>query len=123
MPAEFPQSHVAALQELAVRLIASRKARADLGPLARDLLGGFVDVCTRAGLDRILVELGASDSSPLEDREDLLAALATQLEAIKLDSGGPRGAKPRQLVDCIIAALALTIIDAPDRSISLGEDV
>jgi len=46
-----------------------------------------------------------------------------ELAAIDLDGGGPRNAKPRQLADCVIAALGLTPVEQPDRAISLGDDV
>ncbi|HEY5938227.1 MAG TPA: hypothetical protein VIU61_26430, partial [Kofleriaceae bacterium] len=46
-----------------------------------------------------------------------------ELGAIDLDGGGPRNAKPRQLADCVVAALGLTLVDEPDRTIVLGGDV
>ena len=130
MPVEFPKSQVVALQELAARLIDSRRPGGDLARLGRDLLHGFVDVCERAGLDRVLVELeqafpplDLSERSALADHETVSAALVAQLGTIKLDEGGPRNAKPRQLADCVVAALGLTVVTEPDRSITLGEDV
>jgi len=130
MSVEFPKPQVAALQELAGRLLDSRKAGGDLERLARDLLHGFFDVCARAGLDRVLVELAqafppldSSERSALADHEGVAAALVAQLGTIKLDEGGPRSAKPRQLADCVVAALGLTVVAEPDRSITLGDDV
>ena len=130
MAVEFPKSQVAALQELAVRLLDARKAGTELERLARDLLHGFFDVCTRSGLDRVLVELAqalppldSSDRSGLADHEGASAALVAQLAAIDLDGGGPRNAKPRQVADAVVAALGLTVAEAADRSISLGDDV
>jgi hypothetical protein len=130
MPVEFPNPQVAALQELAERLLDSRRAGGDLERLARDLLLGFFDVCARAGLDRVLVELeqafpplDSSERSALADHETVSAALVAQLGTIKLDDGGPRNAKPRQVAACVVAALGLTVVAEPDRSILLGDDV
>ena len=52
-----------------------------------------------------------------------MPALVAQLEAIDLDGGGPRTAKPRQLADCVVAALGLTLSDEPDRTITLDAAV
>lgn len=130
MPVEFPKPQVVALQELAARLLDSRRPGGDLERLGRDLLHGFVDVCERAGLDRVLAELeqafpplDLSERSALADHETVSAALVAQLGTIKLDEGGPRNAKPRQLADCVVAALGLTVVTEPDRNITLGEDV
>ena len=130
MPVEFPKSQVAALHELAARLYDSRKAGDDLARLARDLLHGLFAVCARAGLDRVLVELAEAfppldiaDRSALADHEAVAAALVAQLATIKVDGGGPRNAKPRQIADCVIAALGLTVVAEPDRSIALDDDV
>jgi hypothetical protein len=130
MPVAFPQRHVAALHKLAVRLIDSRKPRSELDELARNLLLGFFDACTHAGLDHILVELAAayppvdaSDRSGLADHDGVRAALVARIEAIDLDGGGPRNVRPKQLSDCVLAALDLAAVDEPDRSISLGDDV
>jgi hypothetical protein len=130
MPVEFPKPQVVALQELAARLIDGRKAGGDLERLARDLLHGFFDVCVRAGLDRVLVELeqafpplDSSERTALADHESVSAALVAQLGTIKLDDGGPRNAKPRQIADCVVVALGLTVVTEPDRSILLGDDV
>jgi len=119
----FPQRYVAALHDMTARLFDSRKTGGDLATLARDLLRGFFDVATGAGLDGLLSELGATDRTELEDREDLTAALVSQLEAIHLDGGGPRNQKPRQLADSLLAALGLTVVEEPDRSLVLGGDV
>ena len=130
MAVEFPRSQVAALHELAARLFDGRKAGAEPERLARDLLHGLFDVCTRAGLDRVLVDLAqafppldVSDRSALADHPVVAAALAAQLAASGLDDGGPRNAKPRQIADRLIAALGLTVVDEPDRTIALGDDV
>jgi hypothetical protein len=119
----FPQRHVAALHEQAARLFDSRKTGGDLATLARDLLRGFFDVATANGLDGLLTELGATDRTSLEDNEAISAALIAQLQTIHIDGGGPRNQKPRQLVESVLAALGLTVVEEPDRSLSLGGDV
>jgi len=130
MPVEFPKRQVVALQELAGRLLDSRRPGGELERIARDLLHGFFDVCAHAGLDRVLVELAQafppleiSERSALADHELVSAALVAQLGTIKLDDGGPRNAKPRQVAACVVAALGLTVVAEPDRTISLGDDV
>lgn len=127
---EFSRRHVAALQELGVRLLDRRKPGTPLASLARELLGGFYDLCLRAGLDQVLAELAAahppldpSDRAELIDHPALVPALVAQLEAIKLDGGGPRAAKPRQLADAVVAALGLTLVDEPPHAAQLGGDV
>jgi hypothetical protein len=115
MTIDFPQRHLSALSDVATRLLDSRKPKTDLHPLARELYAGFCDVCARYGLDRALAELGDSDA--------MVAALVGKLDAIDLDGGGPRNAKPRQLVDCVIAGLGLALVDDPAPPISLGADV
>ena len=113
-----------------MRLYESRKPGTNLAALARDLLLAVFDVCAHAGLDRVLAELAqAFPSLDLTDRsafaadEVLQPAVVVQLEAIDLEGGGPRGAKPRQLTDCVVAALGLTPIDEPDRTITLDDAV
>jgi hypothetical protein len=130
MAVPFPQHYVGALQELAARLFESRKAGTDLERLAEDLLFGFLDLCVRCGLDRVLVELeqafaplAVSDRSAISGHEPLCKQLAAEIATIKLDGGGPRQAKPRQVVDCMVAALGLTVVEEPDRSIALPDDV
>jgi hypothetical protein len=117
MALEFSHRHVNALQELAARLLDGRRARTDLAVIARDLLLGFFDVCRYGGLDGVLDELEGADE------ETLIRALVAQLETIDVDGGGPRNAKPRQLAECVVAALQLTVVEEPDRSVSLGDDV
>jgi hypothetical protein len=130
MQVDFPRSRIAALQDHAARLHEGRKAGTGLGLLARDLLLAFYDVCTHAGLDRVLAELApafpdldVTDRSALATHEAALQAMVAQLETIDLDGGGPRGAKPRQLAECVIAALGLTPVDEPDRTITLDDAV
>ncbi len=125
MALAFPQSSVGSLHELAARLLESRKANTDLRTLARDLLAGFFELCLRAGLDGLLVELelDVADWSSLADHATLAPLLVAQLDTIDLDGGGPRSAKPRQLADCVVTALGLAITDEPDRTITLGPEV
>lgn len=113
-----------------MRLYESRKSGTSLTQLARDLLLAVFDVCTYTGLDRVLAELAqafppldVSDRQALATHEVVRPAVVAQLEAIDLDGGGPRGAKPRQLVDCVVAALGLALVDQPDRSIALDDAV
>ncbi|TMQ02778.1 MAG: hypothetical protein E6J90_20830 [Deltaproteobacteria bacterium] len=101
-----------------------------LASLARDLLLAFFDVCAHAGLDRVLAELAQAfppldptDRSALASHDAVVAAVVAQLETIDLDGGGPRGTKPRQLADCVVAALGLTPVDEPDRTIALDDAV
>ncbi|MEO8841779.1 MAG: hypothetical protein ABI591_13740 [Kofleriaceae bacterium] len=119
----FPQRQVTALQDVAARLFDSRKTGGALEQLARELLRGFFEVCTYAGLDNVLDGLAVTERTGLEDNETVLAALVAQLTAIDLDGGGPRNAKPRQLAECVVAALGLTVVEEPDRNVSLGDDV
>ena len=127
---EFPRHHVGLLHQLAARLLDSRKAGSDNQALARQLLAGFHEGCMRSGLDRVLVDLDRAfppldlaDRSALADHPSLLPALVAQLSAIDLDDGGPRNAKPRQLADCVVAALGLTLRDEADRTIALDDRV
>jgi hypothetical protein len=115
MPVDFPQSQVIALHNLATQLIDKRKPNTELTSLARDLLNGFFDVCSRWGLDRVLSEVGE-----LEDRE---APLVKQLQAINVDGGSPRNQKAKQLADCVLAALDLTPVEEPDRRLFLPDTV
>jgi hypothetical protein len=130
MSVDFPRPRIAALQDHAARLYDSHKPGASLTSLARELLLAFFDVCAHAGLDRVLADvaqafppLDFSDRSALATHEAVLAAVVAQLEAIDLDGGSPRGAKPRQLMDCVVAALGLALIDEPDRTITLDDAV
>src|SRR5215470_580232 len=105
MSIDFPRPRITVLQNHATRLYESRRPGTNLASLARDLLLAFHDVCAHAGLDRVLAELAQAfppldpgDRSALAAHDAVLQALVAQLEAIDLDGGGPRGAKPRQLV-------------------------
>jgi hypothetical protein len=130
MPVDFPGPRIAALQDHAARLHEGRKPGTSLASLARDLLLAFFDVCTHAGLDRVLDELAqafppldVTDRSALATHEAVLPAVVAQLEAIDLDGGSPRGTKPRQLANCVVAALGLVLVDEPDRTITLDDTV
>jgi hypothetical protein len=94
------------LLELAVRLLASRKPKTDNSVFARELLSGFQDICQRYGLDAIEVDV------------DNTGPVAARLAEANLDGGGPRNAKPQQVVD----SLGLTLVDAPE-GISLDNKV
>ena len=127
----FPRHHLASLQDLASRALDSRAIGCDSETLARDLLAGFVDVCVRLGLDGVLAQLekafpplDTSDRLALADHAELRAALVEKLGSkVDFDHGGPRNAKPRQLADCLVAILSLELTDAPDRTITLPDEV
>ena len=122
MAVDFSQRHLAALTDVATRLVDSRKPKSDLHVLARELYIGFYDVCVRCGLDRVLADLEATDRLVLADDEPRASALVAKIQAIDLDGGGPRNVKPRQLAECVVAALELNLVeDAP--AISIGADV
>jgi hypothetical protein len=131
MPAlDFPQHHVRVLHELGTRLLDSRKPKTTSELFARELLVGFFDTCMHAGLDRVLVALeqtfpplDLTDRATLADHPTLCAALATRLDAIHLDAGGPRNAKPLQLAECLLGALGLTLAEEPDQTIVLDHAV
>src|SRR5688572_24821416 len=76
--AVFPRSHLAPLLELAARVVDVRPASTPRETVARDLLSGFVEVCMRFGLDKVLVDLGVDLDDPfaLADHEKFLPALA-----------------------------------------------
>jgi len=113
MPAiEFPRRYVASLQDHAARLLDARKPNTEHTTFARHLLGGFYDICMRAGLDRVLVELEVTDRDALYDHPTLVPALAAQLGTCDLDGGGPRNARPGAVANAIVSALGLTLSDA-----------
>jgi hypothetical protein len=127
---DFPEPAIAALRDHAARLIDSRKPGTDLRSLARDLLHGLFDVCMRAGFDRVLAELAAAfpgadpaDRSALSDDDVVCAAVIAKIEEIDLDGRGPRGPKPGQLAECVVAALGLAVVAAPEPLSVLGDDV
>jgi hypothetical protein len=121
---EFPQARLSALQEVAVHLVDTRKIGRDPAGLSRDLLLGFYDVCERWGLDGVLDALGAADRFTLADDPERRAALVRELEkTFDFADAGPRNAKPKQMVDSVVAALGLTPVEAPDRWIALPDRV
>lgn len=116
---EFPRDQLPRLHELAARLLDSRKPATAADHFARDLLVRFEDVCTLAGLDRVLGEL----PDDLADDPGVHAALVAQLDAADLDGGGPRNARNGKVADCLVAALGLTLVDEPDRTIAVDDAV
>ena len=130
MPIEVPEAVVLALQDHAARLFDSRKDGTDLRSLARDLLCGLFDACTYAGCDDVQFALAANfppadgtDRTGLADHDVARAALVARLEALDLESRGPRAARPRQLTDAVVGALELTVVPTPQPSTLLGDDV
>lgn len=130
VPIEFPEPAFTALSVEAARLVDSRKPGTALRSLARDLLHALFDVCMRAGLDGVLAELAArfpgadpADRSGLADHEVACAALIEKIEQIDLDGRGPRNQKPRQLAECVAAALELAVVAPPEPLTTLGDDV
>lgn len=127
---ELPRRQLDGLQQVAARLIDRRKVGTKLESLARDLLAGFHALCLRSGQDRVLAELAAAhppldpdDASDLTEHPALVPALVAEIDTIDLDGGGPRNLKPRQLADCVVAALGLAVVDPPDRTIALDDAV
>ncbi len=123
MSIEFPQRQVAPLQELANRLFESRKTGLPLDQLARDLMRGFYDVCTYAGLDNVLDALEVTERTSLEEREALFAGLVAQLVSIELDGGGPRNQKPALMATSVVKALDLAVVEQPEDTLELADDV
>jgi len=118
----FTRAHLATLQEVAARIIDTRDLERAPERLARELLDGFSDVCLRAGLDGVVDKLGLTDDPEATERPELRAALAARLASKDdFDPGGPRNAKPRQLADCLLAALGLAVVDEPPRLTLAGE--
>lgn len=130
MPVEFPAPRIAALQDHTARLYEARKSGTSLAVLARDLLLAFFDVCAHAGLDRVMAELAqafppldVADRAALASHDAVLAAVVAQLETLQLDGGGPRGPRPRQLADCVVTALGLTLVEPAHRATALDDAV
>jgi hypothetical protein len=125
-----PRRLVSALHELASQVLDRRGVDSAPATLARDLLAGFFDLCMRAGQDGVLVELAHAHALDLADGSGLSGdpRLETGLAGLvgdraRFDPGGPRNARPAQLVGCLVATLSLEPRDPPDRSISLGDEV
>ena len=112
-------------------MLERRPLDVDRETLARDLLAGFFDVCMRSGLDGVLraleeafAPLDLSDGVALAEEPRLRSALADKLGTkAAFDPGGPRNAKPRQLADCLVAVLSLTLVDEPDRTVTFDDGV
>ena len=110
---ELPRRYLASLHALAANVLDRHGIDADHQRLARDLLAGFPDVCTLAGLDGIL------DGRALDEAPALAAVTAGLGNKAEFDPRGPRNAMPRQLADCLLAALSVTVTDPVDRTIRL----
>ena len=99
--------------------------------LARELLLGFFDLCMRWGLDGVLAALeqavsplDLSNRFTLAEHPALSAALVEKLaDKAEFDDGGPRNTQLRQLADCVIATLSLTLTDEPDPTVTLADEV
>jgi len=105
------------LLDVAAKLIDSRKPRTEHVVVAHELLAAFHDTCLRAGLDGVLAALeqefpGVDASEPTAFFDGpLTPALTAQLATFDLDDGSPRSAKPVKLVDSVVTALHLTVVD------------
>ncbi len=130
----FPRRHLAALEDLAAHVLEKRGVRARPETLARDLLGGFHELCMGHGLDGIVLELDRSvtplepEAVPIDDEavlseelsfRDPLAARLSSKESF--DPGGPRPAMLRQLADAVVASLSLSPYDPEERTITLAD--
>jgi hypothetical protein len=123
----FPRRQLGALEALAASVLEKRGDACPGDTLARDLLAGFHGVCMQTGLDGVLraleqafPPLDTSDGTALAEDPRLRAALASRLgNRDEFDPRGPRSAKPRQLAACLLATLALTPFDPPDRTLTL----
>jgi hypothetical protein len=126
-PLDLAPRQITALQDVATRLLDGRRPGTELRKLARDLLAGFHEQCLRAGNDGLLValdpEVTVDDWSSLADHPRLALALTAALEAIDLDGGGPRSARPGQLADCVVAALGLTVVEPSEPPATLTGEV
>jgi hypothetical protein len=123
----FPRRHLATLEELAAEVLERRGATGQPEALARDLLSGFFEQCLRLGLDGVLVALTPGellDETALSEEPRFRDALTARLASRdNFDPGGPRAAMPRQLADCLVASLSLTLHDPPDRAIAVPDAV
>lgn len=117
------RAHLAPLQELAARILETKNLDDKPDALARELLAAFHEVAQRHGLDGPLADLQLLDDPQGDSRPELQAALSTRLATkTEFDARGPRNAKPKQLADCVVNALGLTVVDDPtDRTTLAGE--
>lgn len=109
----FPKTHLNLLLELAARIVEVRPTGSSHEVVARDLLGGFADACIAGGQDALVEDF---------DPEAHETALVAELDK-RYEERGPRNAKPRILVDCLLAALGIELVDDPTPAISLDDDV
>jgi hypothetical protein len=126
----FPRHHVPALHEVAARVLERRGDAAKPDTLAYDLLHELFEACMRTGLDGLIAELEGAlslsidDGSALAEESRLRADLAARLgDRNAYNPRGPRAAKPRQLADCLLATLGITVMDVPGRELELADDV
>jgi hypothetical protein len=127
----FPRRHLPPLLALASQVLERHGGGGAPATLARDLLGGFYDVCMRAGQDGVLVELAKAfapleiaDGSGLREHPRLHSALTAMVsDRARFAPGGPRNAMPAKLTDCLIAALTLELHDEPARSVTLSDEL
>lgn len=104
----FPRAHLGLLLDAAARILEVRRE-----VHAKDLLDSFAGACVAAGQDALLETFDPDAVEP---------TLAAELAA-KYDAGGPRNAKPRILVDCLLASLGIELVDDPTPPTSLSDDV
>jgi hypothetical protein len=125
----FPRRHLPSLLALASQVLERHGGSGAPATLARELLAGFFDVCTRVGQDGVLVEvaqafapLDIADASGLREAPKLNSALTAMIgDRARFAPGGPRNAMPAKLTDCLIAALTLDVQDVPGRSVTLSD--
>lgn len=117
---DYPRVRLAPLHDGAARILETQAIENQPDALARELMVEFSEVCLRYGLDGVLDQLGLLADPVADEHPERRAALATRLgNKAEFDPRGPRNAKPKQLADCVIAALGVTVIDLPPRPIAL----
>ncbi len=117
---DFPRARLASLQDGIARIFETQAIETQFDALARELLVAFHEVCLRCGLDGVLDQLGLTDDPTALEKPELRAALAAKLSSkVDFDPRGPRNTKPKQLADCLIDVLGLTITDVPAPTITL----
>ena len=70
---------MAALQEVAARILETRAIESDPEQLARELFVGFHELCLRLGLDGVLEDLDLADDADGTEHPQQRSALATRL--------------------------------------------